>query len=86
MAGALVSLAAVVLPADASWTVEDRVAVGVAATADMREVAGAGGTPRGAVKSEAHWSTLCLLAGRVSTRAVALVVVRARADRTVWLS
>ncbi|KAL9977445.1 hypothetical protein ACROYT_G014848 [Oculina patagonica] len=46
------------------WTVEDGVAVGIAASADIRKLLGAGGTPKGVVESEAHRCTLFLLAGR----------------------
>ena len=58
----------------------------MAASADMWELAGTGGTPGHTVKSEAHGRGAGLLVGRVGTRAFVVAVVGAGADNTVRLS
>lgn len=50
----------------------------MAASADMWELAGTGGTPGRTVQSEAHGHGPGLLVGRVNTRAFAVAVVGAR--------
>lgn len=84
-AGSLRSLVAV-LSGEAAWAVDDRVAGGMAAAADMRELAGGGRTSSSTVELETDSSISDLLAGRVGTGAVRLAVVWAGADKTVWLS
>ena len=66
-AWALIPLANLVLPSGTSWAAEDGVAWGMAASADMWELAGPGGTLRCAVESETYGPIPGLLAGRVGT-------------------
>jgi len=85
-ARALKSLTALVLPRVTSWAAEDKVAGGVAALADIRQLAGTGATPGWTNGSETHRPSPGSLAGRVGIRAVAVTVVRAGADNIVQLS
>ena len=67
-AWALIPLPNLVLPSGTSWAAEDGVAWRMAASVDMWELAGTGGTPRYTVESETYGPNPGLLAVRVGSR------------------
>ena len=84
--GAVGSTVSLTTLGEAAGTADNRVVRGPTASADVRVVARTGGTPRQPVKTEADRSTHGLRVGGVGTGPVIMAVVRAGADKTVWLS
>ena len=86
VAGAVRTMVSLTTLGETAGAVDNGVGRRSTATADVREQARTGGTPRRPVEAQADGSTLRLRAGRVGTGAVALAVLLAGADKTVWLS